>query len=365
MTATAAETVDQLLAGAPYGLGGAEKQAVLLSVLGALTRSHYERCEIYRRVVDGVFGGLKERYEALADLPFIPVSLFKQFELRSVPTEEIFRVLTSSGTTGQAVSRIFLDHATAARQAKALVRIMQHFIGKDRWPMVILDHPGVIKNRESFSARGAGILGLMQFGRQPIYALKDDMSFDVELVEAYLNQQHGRPVLFFGFTFMAWLHGISALAAMDRRLISNRGVLIHSGGWKKLEAARVDAAAFNVGACERLGVERVINFYGMVEQVGSVFFENEVGALQTPVFADVIIRDPFTLRPLPAGKSGLIQVLSMLPQSYPGHSLLTEDLGEWLGEDSPGGMAGRFFRVSGRAPRSEVRGCSDTYVQRT
>ena len=363
MTATAAEAVDQLLAGAPYGLGGTEKQAVLLPTLAGLTHSHYERCEIYRRVVDGAFGGLKDCYASLADLPFIPVSLFKKFELRSVPIEEVFRVLTSSGTTGQAVSRIFLDRATAARQAKALVRIMQHFIGKERWPMVILDHPGVIKDRESFSARGAGILGLMQFGRQPIYALRDDMSFDVESVDAYLEKHRGHPVLFFGFTFIAWLHGISALAAMNRRLAPVRGVLIHSGGWKKLEAARVDAATFNAGACERLGVERVVNFYGMVEQVGSVFFENEDGALHTPAFADVIVRDPFTLQPLPAGKSGLIQVLSVLPQSYPGHSLLTEDLGEWLGEDSSGGMAGRFFRVSGRAPRSEMRGCSDTYVQ--
>jgi hypothetical protein len=102
----------------------------------------------------------------------------------------------------------------------------------------------------------------------------------------------------------------------------------------------------------------------MVEQVGSVFFENAIGALHAPVFADVIVRDPFTLRPLPAGQRGLIQVLSILPQSYPGHSLLTEDLGEWVGEDDPRtGINGRYFRVYGRAPRSEMRGCSDTYTQ--
>lgn len=365
MNAYPTAAVEELLAAPPFGLAEADKHAVLLPLLDAMTRHHYENSPVYRRVVDAAFGGLKSaRYATLAELPFVPVSLFKRHELRSIPPEEVFRVLTSSGTTGDAVSRVFLDRATAARQAKVLVRIMQHFIGKDRLPMVILDHEGVIKDRESFSARGAGILGLMQFGRQPIYALRPDMSFDFEKVAAYLEAHRGKPVLFFGFTFMAWRHAIAALQAAGRQLPRNDGILIHSGGWKKLEAERVDAETFARAAREALGVARVINFYGMVEQVGSVFFENARGRLHTPVFAEVIVRDPFTLQPLPAGQPGLLQVISVLPQSYPGHSLLTEDLGAWDGvDDADAGMAGRFFHVTGRAPRSEIRGCSDTYVQ--
>lgn len=366
MTTNVTNVVDTLLSGAPFGLAAAEKRAALLLGLDALTRFHYHHCEPYRRVVDAAFGGLKATpYAALEELPFVPVSLFKRFELRSVPPAEVFRVLSSSGTTGQAVSRVVLDRETASHQAKALVRIMQHFLGKERLPMVILDHPGVLAKREAFSARGAGILGLMQFGRQPIYALRDDMSFDFEGVERYVGAHQGRPVLFFGFTFMVWRHAISALAAAGRPLPGSSGVLIHSGGWKKLEHERVDAATFNARAQEWLGVGRTLNFYGMVEQVGSVFFENGIGALHAPVFADVLVRDPFTLRPVAAGQQGLIQVLSVLPRSYPGHSLLTEDIGEWLGEDDPrAGMNGRYFRVAGRAAQSEVRGCSDTYEQR-
>jgi phenylacetate-coenzyme A ligase PaaK-like adenylate-forming protein len=99
----------------------------------------------------------------------------------------------------------------------------------------------------------------------------------------------------------------------------------------------------------------------MVEQVGSVFFECEHGHLHTPLYADVIVRNPLTLAPSPMGEAGVIQVLSLLPRSYPGHSLLTEDMGTVLGEDDcPCGRQGRYFAVHGRMRNVEVRGCSDT-----
>ena len=52
----------------------------------------------------------------------------------------------------------------------------------------------------------------------------------------------------------------------------------------------------------------------------------------------------------------------MLPTSYPGHVLLTEDEGEILGEDDcPCGRKGKYFKIYGRIKNAEVRGCSDTY----
>lgn len=124
----------------------------------------------------------------------------------------------------------------------------------------------------------------------------------------------------------------------------------------------MDNAAFKTRCQQILGLSRVHNFYGMVEQVGSIFVECEAGHLHAPVLADVLVRDPQTLAPLPMGQPGLLQVLSALPQSYPGHSLLSEDLGTLLGEDDcPCGRHGRYFAVLGRQHGAEVRGCSDTF----
>jgi hypothetical protein len=90
--------------------------------------------------------------------------------------------------------------------------------------------------------------------------------------------------------------------------------------------------------------------------------ECEHGVLHTSVFSDVIIRRARDFGIAEVGEPGIIQVLSVLPGSYPGHSLLTEDEGVLLGEDNcPCGRLGKYFKVSGRIRNAEIRGCSDTY----
>jgi hypothetical protein len=362
MTSPARELLDL----PPYGLPQAEKRARLLPMLQTLTHHHAERCAPYRNVLQGVFGGAASlRMERLEDVPFLPVTLFKTHTLSSVPEAEVVKVLTSSGTTGQQPSRVYLDAETASVQSAVLVKVAQHFLGKDRLPMVIIDHPAVVRDRRSYSARGAGILGMAQFGHRPFYALREDMSLDEEGLRAYLAGVAGRRVLLFGFTFMVWQHFVQPLEKAGRTLNLSGGILIHSGGWKKLQEAAVDSREFRERVQAVTGVDRVVNFYGMVEQVGGVYFENPIHHLHAPIYSEVIIRDPVTLQPLPDGEPGLVQVLSCLPTSYPGHSLLTEDLGVIRGMDPEGtGMGGRCFEILGRVPKAELRGCSDTFAAR-
>jgi hypothetical protein len=102
----------------------------------------------------------------------------------------------------------------------------------------------------------------------------------------------------------------------------------------------------------------------MVEQVGSIFIEAPDGYLRPPNYADVLIRDPVTWEPVADGRVGVIQVLSVLPKSYPGHSILTEDLGIVHGVAADGWM-GKRLEVIGRVPKAELRGCSDTHAADT
>lgn len=344
----------------PYHLARADKQQQLLEKLNDLTLWHVENCFEYKAMLEK--SGAVVEATSIEEIPYLPVQLFKLMDLKSVPQEEVVKVLTSSSTTGQQVSKIYLNKETAAAQTKTLVEVMKPLIGTKRLPMIVLDTKSVLKDRKSFSARGAGILGFSNFGRKHFYALNDDMSLDVEGLRAYLKEYEGQKILLFGFTFMIWKYVYKEAVAHGLNLNFGESILIHGGGWKKLKDEAVDSLTFNDLLCEHLGIRAVHNYYGMVEQVGSIFVECKAGHLHAPSYADVVVRDPNTFEVLPYGKQGLIQVLSELPKSYPGHSLLTEDLGTIHGEDDCScGWKGKYFSIVGRIPKAELRGCSDTF----
>lgn len=352
--------LDRFFENSVYGLARAEKGPLMDAAMRRLTAHHRIACPAYGNIVASY---VPAALPGGADAPFLPVSIFKTHELMSIPREAVFKTMMSSGTTGQQPSRIFLDAETAGNQTRALARIMGSFLGPKRLPMLVIDHAGVVKDRRSFSARAAGILGMMTFGRRHVFALKDDtMELDWEAIDRFAEENAGQPILAFGFTFMVWRYLLQALERSGRTLPFRDAVLVHSGGWKKLEAEKVSNQVFKDRAAVLAGFDRVHNFYGMVEQTGSVFVECEAGRLHASVFGDVVIRDPIDWRECAVGETGLIQVLSVLPRSYPGHSLLTEDRGELLGEDDcPCGRMGRTFAVHGRIPKVEMRGCSDTF----
>lgn len=295
----------------------------------------------------------------------MPVRLFKELELRSVPKEEVVKTMTSSGTSGQAVSKIYLDRTTSSNQQKTMVKIVSDYTGSGRMPMIILDCPSVVKNRLMFSARGAGILGFSIFGAKKIYALDDDMNLNVEALKEFLEKYKGQKILLFGFTFMVWKHFYKELVRLKDEVsfdLSN-GILIHGGGWKKLVNEAVSPEEFHRRLKDICGLDSIHDYYGMVEQTGCIYMQCECGHLHASIFSDVIIRKPEDFSICKKGERGIIQVVSAIPESYPGHSLLTEDEGEILGEDDcPCGRKGKYFKIYGRLKNAEIRGCSDTYA---
>ena len=122
---------------------------------------------------------------------------------------------------------------------------------------------------------------------------------------------------------------------------------------------RVDNNKFKNEIKSLLGLKQVYNYYGMIEQTGSVFLECEKGYFHCSIFSDIFIRNS-KLELSKIKETGLIQTLSLLPLSYPGHNILTEDLGIIHGIDNcTCGKKGKYFTVLNRVPNAELRGCSD------
>lgn len=345
---------EELLARAPFSLKQAEKEAMMLGAMNDLAARHYANCPGYARIVDAAWGGLR-RWERMADIPFLPVTIFKEQDLSSSASRAI--VMRSSGTTGQVPSRIVVDDETAGRQSAALVATFRHVLGERRLPFLAIDSKSVLVET-GLTARGAGVLGMMKFGAKTVFALDAALEPDLDAIRRFVTANGGAPFLIFGFTFLVWSKLYQAFADGDLDL--SNAVLVHSGGWKKLESEKVSNPEFRAALGRRFGIGRIYNFYGFVEQIGSVFLEGEDGLLYPPNFTDVIVRRPGTWEPAEIGEEGVIQTLSLLPTSYPGHSVLTEDIGVIETVDAgAGGRLGKALRIVGRAPKTELRGCSD------
>lgn len=346
----------------PYELDKQEKTELLTKELLELTKLHQKSCPEYARMLKAM-GYDSSKVKSHADIPFFPVRMFKELDLLSIKREEIFKVMTSSGTTGQAVSKIYVDRENAMSQQKVMIKILNDYLGKKRLPILIIDTPSVVKDRKSFTARGAAILGLRVLGTEFVYALNDDMTLNMEVFQKFMDKHNGKKFIMFGFTFMVWKHFYQELRKMEQKYDMSHAWLMQSGGWKKLESEAISREEFKERLGEVCGLQHFLDHYGMVEQTGCIYAECEYGHLHASIYSDVITRRYEDFAPCEIGEKGILQVVSVLPHAYPGHSLLTEDEGIILGEDDcPCGRKGKYIQILGRMKSAELRGCSDTYA---
>ena len=345
---------ERLLNQPPYSLRQSEKEPLLLEGLNELTRYHYEKSPEYKRIIDAAWGGL-ETYGSIAEVPYLPVSLFKEMELKSTALPAM--VMRSSGTTGQRTSRIIIDNETARRQSEALVASFRPILGSRRLPFLAIDTKDVIKPTD-LTARGGGVLGMMKFGAKTGFRSQFATRPGQGACRDFRPRERRRAVSDFRLHFP----GVGqALPEVRRR--RGRSFKCDPHPFGRLEKARgAEGLQRRVPRRAQAPVQltNIFNFYGFVEQIGSVFIEGPDGLLYPPNFTDIIISRPHSWEPAEVGEEGVIQVVSLLPRSYPGHSVLTEDMGVVVTIDAgAGGRFGKALRVVGRAPKTELRGCSD------
>ncbi len=346
----------------PYGLDASAKQAHLMGQLAALRDFHRSRCAGYAQLLKDWETDHSATSESIEDYPFIPVSVFKEYELKS--SDQDLAVVKSSGTTSQQSSKIFTDKASRKRQARSANAILADFIGAQRRPYLVFDLESTVRGTQAFSARGAAIMALAHMASEFHFVMREG-SAGLELDESALRKAvdaiGDQAFIAYGFTFILY-QAHQQMQKLQLAPAHPDSVFLHSGGWKKLVDLAVDKSVFNAMVAKpwQLPAQQVVDFYGAVEQIGMPYPDCNAGYKHVPYWADVITRKADSLAPTEAGESGLIQLLSCLPLSAPNHSVLTEDLGRIAMLDGCScGRSGKAFTFEGRAPRSEIRGCSD------
>ncbi len=335
------------------------KKKIIEKAINSLTKYHYNKSLIYKKILSGLNYNFKNNY-SIERLPFIPIRLFKNHELKSVKNQKVIRILRSSGTTGSLPSKIFLDKKNSLNQIKVLNKIIKDVLGEKRLPMLIVDKKVNILNNNEMTARLAAINGFSIFGYDHTYLLNENEEIDYANLIGFLKKYKKSKFLIFGFTSLIFENLVNKLK-LNRNLSEwTKGIVLHGGGWKKLEKFKVTNAKFKSMLEKKLNIKNVINYYGLVEQTGSIFVEcMKCSRFVTTEFSDIIIRDK-NLRVCKENEEGIIQTISMLPTSYPGHNILTEDIGEIKGENNcKCGKLGKYFLVHGRIKEAEVRGCSN------
>jgi phenylacetate-coenzyme A ligase PaaK-like adenylate-forming protein len=355
--------IEELLSLRPFSLREDEKAPLFLAAMKEAITHHYNNCSMYRKFCEKR-DFRPEKIDTVEDIPFLPVDLFKHVRLVSVKERDIGRTVHSSSTTTGTPSSVYLDEKTMKRQTTTMNAIVSEFIGKKRRDFMFIDSPKTIKSAHGeLSSRATTMRGFLPFSRKAFYLLNDKLEIDEKALQHTLEHVGPNPLIY-GFTYIIYnaVKSGSHLQEKISQAVKNP-VIIHSGGWKKLADMKVEKKHFNMEVSEFFNTapENVLDMYGMMEHLGITYIDCPCGHKHVPVYSDVIIRDVNTFKPVGVGKEGFIQLLTPIPHSYPGVSIISSDIGAVLGrDDCKCGRPGKYFVFRKRAPASEKRGCGDT-----
>ena len=368
------ENGQSVLDAAPFGLNTDQKTTLFYKNLLQELSFHYENNGMYRKFCDKQ-NFYPQNYDgALSGIPAIPVHVFKALggKLSSVSQSLIVRSLQSSATSG-VPSTIVLDKITSKRQTRAMARVMAEVLGPKRRLFCVMDIDPSGPNRGDLGARLAAVNGYLNFASTAKYFV-DSSGQDSQLefldnrfVDYINNLQDDVPIVIFGFTFVLYHTVFRCLKMKGITLKLPKGSqVIHIGGWKKLEANKVDKETFNADISKVLGIPvgSVVDIYGFTEQMGLNYPDCAHGWKHIPVYSEVLVRNETDLSVNADGTPGLLEFLSPLQHSYPGNVVLTDDIGVVKEGLCACGREGRRFKVLGRAEKAEIRGCGEIMAEK-
>lgn len=286
-------------------------------------------------------------------IPFLPSDYYKWSNSVSSNEDRILSV-QSSGTSDTR-STIKLDRKNTNFQRIALSKILSHFLGSDRKHLVLIGG-GLSGNKDLVSTSDIAVRGFA-LAASKIHRIGRS-SVNAKTFKSILSEIGDKQFILFGMTFEIFL--AIREEVIPRGTYENM-IVIHGGGWKKLFESRLEKSEFYDLISSAWGTKKIHDYYGMAEQGGTVYFECARNNYHVSNYSRIFIRDA-GLGESKVGETGVMHTLSFVQTSYPGISILTQDLGRISSAsqvDCKCGTPGPVIRIEGRIKEAGVKGCSD------
>lgn len=302
----------------------------------------------------------KEKISGFDEIPFIPVEVFKYNDLITVPVEDVVDVRESSGTSSNVPSRVFRNRTTLNRYRKSREAVLNSFCNPDKSLQIAFTHNPELSPNPRLSANlVVSVIAGRNSNGSTKYMVSGDAESIVVDVDGFLEavEKNKKNIgLIFGQTSYLYVYLIKELKERGIKISLPETTFLYGWGWKKYKNSAVSDEEFRKDIVEILGIkpENILDMYGFAES-NTLYSVCEYGWRHVPRWERVVVRDTDTLECLPNGREGLLQFISPLPNSFPGCSLLTDDIGVVRDlESCQCGRKGQSFKVLRRAEGDEL-----------
>ena len=310
----------------------------------------FERIAPYRASCERA-GRTPARIASWRDVPLVPAAAFATVELATDPPVETFR---SSGTLGGAPS-VHRHPFPGLYRAVVDATFPRYCLPGGGRPAMLALAP----TREATPDSSLGFMVahvLERFGGPGSGYAFGPRGVEIARARSWLagRQRAHEPAAILATAF-ALADLVAFLERADLRFRLPAGSFVfETGGFKgrTKELARDELLAA-VATWTGVPAENVVSEYGMTELTSQAYTDvlagGEPGRFVSPPWMRVRALDPETLVERSAGETGLLAIFDLANVGSALH-LLTEDLGTVDADGS--------FRLAGRAPGADLRGCS-------
>lgn len=293
-------------------------------------RYQVQRCEPYRRYIE-LLGIDPAEVNAIEDIPFLPIELFKSSDVYCGEGEPEI-IFTSSNTGSTQPSRHMMASLDTYRQA--FTRAFEQFYGRaEEWSIYGL-LPNYLEREGSSLVYMVDTL-IKRCGSGGFY-----LNDYEKLIQDIDNDP--KPKILLGVSYALW-----DVAEKYAPKLQNT-IIMETGGMKG-RREELSKSELHKILCEGFGVEAIHSEYGMAELTSQAYSKGE-GIFYAPRWMRVMVRDvndPFDHRP--QGLRGGIDIIDLANLSSCAF-IQTQDIGRVLDD---GG-----FMVEGRIAGSDIRGCN-------